>query len=105
MVSVAGAVGLAVIVGVHTVIAAILTRFFRVRLATRWGTVVYTAFFVPVILLISTLIVSGVFRLGPDLGGPGAALFVMIGVPVALGATIDYFWMPAPADVDVPDTR
>jgi len=32
------------------------------------------------------------------------ALFVMILVPLALGITIDYVWMPAPDEVDLPET-
>lgn len=103
MVSVLAAIGLGVIVGGHTLIAAILTRLFRVRLKTRWGAAFYTLLIVPAILLISTLVVSGVLGLGPDLGSPTAAVFVMVGVPLALGVTIDYFWMPAPEDVELPE--
>lgn len=104
MVSLLAIVGLGVLVAVHTVIAAVLTRFFRVRLKTRWGAAIYTVLFVPFVLFVSTLLVSGVFNLGPDLGSPSAALFVMVGVPFALGVSIDYFWMPAPSDVELPES-
>ena len=103
MVSALAIAGLAVLVGVHTLAAAILTRLLRVRLDTRLGVVVYTAFLVPLVLFISTLVLSGLFGLGPDLGSPSTALFIMIGVPFVLGVTIDYVWMPAPDEVDLPE--
>ena len=104
MVSALALAGLAVIVGLHTLVAALLTRFFRVRLETRWGSLLYTLVFVPLVLLVLTLVTSGLLSLGPDLGGAGPALFVMIGVPFALGVTIDYIWMPRPEDVRLPET-
>jgi len=104
MVSVLALAGLAVVVFVHALVAALLTRFFRVRLDTRWGAALYTALIVPLVLLVSTLLVSGLLNLGPNLGGAGAALFVMIGVPLVIGVTFDYLWMPRPEDVDLPET-
>ena len=104
MVSLLAVLGLVVLVGAHTALTALLTRFFRVRLATRWGAILYALTVIPFLLLVSTLLASGLFRLGPDLGDPVTALFVMIGVPVALGLTIDYVWMPPPDEVEVPET-
>lgn len=105
MVSVLALAGLGVIVAVHVGIVAVLTRLLRVRLATDWAPVVYIVVFGPVVLTVSTLVLSGVLGLGPDLGSPAAALFLLIGVPLALGLTIDYVWMPAPDEIDLPDTH
>lgn len=104
MVSVLAVMGLVIVVGIHTAVAALLTRFFRVRLTTRWGPILYALTVIPVILLTSTLVLSGLFNLGPDLGGPVTALFVMLLVPLALGLTIDYVWMPHPDEVDLPES-
>lgn len=104
MVTVLAIVGLVVAIGVHTAAAALLTRFFRVRLSTRWGPIVYALTLIPIVLLASTLVLSGLLKLGPNLGGPVIALFVMIVVPMALGLTIDYVWMPPPDEVELPDT-
>lgn len=104
MVSLLAVLGLAVVVAVHTVAAAVVTRLFRVRLETRWAPVVFTLVAVPILLFASTLVVSGVLGLGPDLGDPVTAVFVMIGAPLALGMAFDYLWMPAPDEVELPDT-
>jgi hypothetical protein len=103
MVSAVDALGLAVIVFGNSAVTALLTRFFRVRLDTQWGSAVYVALAVPLVLLVSTLLFGSV--LGPDLGSPGAVLGVTVVLPLAVGVSFDYFWMPAPDDVDVPDRR
>ena len=104
MVTVLALAGLAVVVGVHTVVAAVATRLFRVRLESRWGPLVYTAVLVPVLLVLSTMVLTGVLGVGPDLGDAGTVVFVLIVVPTVLGVTIDYVWMPAPDEVELPDT-
>ena len=104
MVSVLGLLGLAVIVAVHTAIAAVLTRLLRVRLSSQWGPIVYAVLLIPVVLVVSTLVLSGVLGLGSNLGSPQTALFLLVAVPLALGVTIDYVWMPAPDEVELPDT-
>ena len=104
MVSVLGLVGLAVIVVVHTAIAAVVTRLLRVRLESRWGPVVYAVLLIPVALVVSTLVLSGVLGLGSNVGDARTALFLLVAVPLALGVTIDYVWMPAPDEVELPDT-
>ncbi|WP_254766973.1 hypothetical protein [Salinilacihabitans rarus] len=104
MASLVSAVGLLVVVGLHTLFAAVATRFFRIRLETRWGAALYAAFVIPVVLLASTLLVSGPLRLGPDLGSPELAVVVTIVLPLVLGATVDVFWMPHPDEVDVAET-
>jgi hypothetical protein len=94
-------VGLLVVLGVNSAAAAVLTRFFRVRLDTRWGSVVYALTLVPLVLLVLTLVLGSV--LGPDLGSPAAVVGVTVLVPLAVGISFDYFWMPAPEEVDLPE--
>lgn len=103
MVSLLGAVGLLVLVGLNTVIAAVLTRLFRVRLETRWGGVLYTLVLTPVVLLLATLVI-GSLTFMPNLGSTNAVLGVAVFLPLTLGIAFDYVWMPAPEDVEVPDT-
>lgn len=103
MVSLAGVLVVGILVAVHTAIAAIATRLLRVRLASAWGPVVFSLLLVPVLLVASTLVVSGGLGLGADLGGPSVALFVLVAVPMGLGLAIDYLWMPAPDEVERPE--
>ncbi|MDQ2071186.1 hypothetical protein ACODNH_12975 [Haloarcula sp. NS06] len=102
MVSVAGIIGLLVIVLVNSAVTALMTRFFRVRLHTRWGSIVYSLLLCPVVMVVLVLVLSGVFRLGANLGSTTAVMLVTVLIPLAIGVTFDYFWMPAPDEVDVP---
>ncbi len=102
MVSVADVVGLLVILGVNTLVAALATRFFRVRLSTRWGPLVYTLVLTPVALVLLTMALGGL-GLGPRLGSRATVVGVTVVAPLAVGVTFDYFWQPAPEDVDLPD--
>lgn len=103
MVTVLDAVGLAVILLVNTALVALLTRFFRVRLHTTWGSALYSVVIPPVVLVVSTLFFSGVLKLGPDLGSAAAVVAVTILLPLAVGLSFDYFWMPAPGEVELPE--
>lgn len=105
MVSAADAIGLAAVLLVNTATAALLTRFFRVRLDTFWGSAIYVAVLGSFALLVTTLVLSGVLRLGPNLGSPAAVVMLIIVLPLSLGATFDYFWMPAPGEVELPDRQ
>jgi hypothetical protein len=105
MVSVADIVGLLVILGVNSSAAALMTRFFRVRLKTTWGSAIYTVLLTPFVLLISTLIFGGFLGLGPDLGGEMTLIGLVIVLPATLGVAFDYFWMPSPEEVDVPQRQ
>ena len=105
MVSAADAIGLVVILLVNSAVAALLTRFFRVRLDTAWGSAVYVAFIGPVVLLGLTLILSGVLSLGGDVGSPAAVLLLTVALPLSLGVSFDYFWMPAPDEIELPEKR
>lgn len=103
MVSAVDAVELVFLIVVHSAIAALMTRFFRVRLSTRWGGFLYAGILVPFALLLSTLFFSGVLPLGPNLGSGGAVVTLIILLPTVAGITFDYFWMPSPDEVDMPE--
>ena len=102
MVSAFEAVGLLVLLGLNTFLAAVCTRMFRVRLETRWGGVLYTLLLTPVVLVVVTLLLGQ--ALGPDLGSAATVFGVTVLVPLTLGIAFDYFWMPSPDEVEVPDT-
>ncbi|MFQ3318902.1 MAG: hypothetical protein ACI8UR_001562 [Natronomonas sp.] len=102
MVSPFEAAGLLVLVGLNTLIAAVLTRAFRVRLNTRWGGALYTLLLTPVVLTVVTLVLGQ--ALGPNLGAPATVVGLTVLLPLTLGIAFDYFWMPSPEEVDVPDT-
>jgi hypothetical protein len=103
MVTVLDAFGLAVILLVNTAVVALLTRFLRVRLHTRWGSALYALFLSPVVLFVLTLFLSGVLKLGPDLGSTAAVVALVIFLPMGTGLAFDYFWMPTPEEVDLPE--
>jgi hypothetical protein len=102
MVSVVSVVGLLIIVGINAGVAALMTRFFRVRLDTDWGPVVFAILIEPVVLTLLVLILSGIVGLGGNLGSAGLAFGLTVILPMTLGVAFDYFWMPAPDDVDLP---
>jgi hypothetical protein len=102
MVSVVDAVGLLVILGVNSAAAALMTRFFRVRLDTRWGPVVFALVIEPVVLVVFVLVLSGLLGLGGNLGSAALVFGLTVVLPMAIGIAFDYFWMPAPEDVDLP---
>ena len=106
MVSVINLVLLGVVLVVHTLIAAVMTRFFRIRLKTQWGSVVYALLLIPFVLLVTTLVFFGLLGIdgGLTLGTP-ALLGLAIGMPLALGFTIDVLYIPSPEEYDLPDTR
>ena len=105
MASVVELVLFGVVLIVQTLLAAVATRFFRIRMKTSWGWVVYTALLTPLLLFVVTLVTTGALGIGPDLGGPGVALAVTVGVPLALGFTIDLLYVPPPEEYDLPDTK
>ena len=102
MVSVIDAVGLVGLLTANTALAAVFTRLFRVRLSTQWGGLLYSLFLTPLVLLVVTLLVGQ--AIGPDLGDGATVLGVTVVVPATLGIAVDYFWMPSPEEVEVPDT-
>ncbi|MDS0299800.1 hypothetical protein NDI76_13710 [Halogeometricum sp. S1BR25-6] len=104
MVSVLNLVLFGVVLAGHTLLAAVMTRFFRIRLNTQWGYVVYSLTLIPVALFVTTLVFTGVLGIGPNLGSPVAALAVMVGMPLALGFTVDTLYVPPPEEYDLPET-
>jgi hypothetical protein len=104
MVAVLDLAGLLVIVLVNSAVTALMTRFFRVRLDTRWGSMLYSLLLCPVVLVVLVLFFSGVLGFGVNLGSSATVVTVTILLPLALGLTFDYVWMPAPDDVELPET-
>jgi ABC-type molybdate transport system permease subunit len=94
---------MAVVFAGNTFIAAVMTRFFRLQLETRWGAVVYTGLLVPVALVVTTIVAFSV-GVGVDLGSAAAVLGLMIGLPMGLGVTIDVLYIPAPDEYELPET-
>jgi hypothetical protein len=96
MVSVIGVVGTLTIVGLHTIVAGIMMRFLRLRLATTWGQLLFAVVFIPLVLLVGTLVLSGGLGLGVDLGSPVLAVGVTVLLPLLLGVTVEYLYMEPP---------
>ncbi|GAB7095617.1 hypothetical protein JCM30237_27710 [Halolamina litorea] len=94
---------LALVAG-HTLVAAVLTRYFRIALDSRGGVAVFTVTGIPIVLIASTYVFSGVFGLGPELGNPALVLALLVAVPVGLGALIDVLYVPPPDEVELPET-
>ena len=104
MVSVVGLLVFGAVLVVHTLIAAVLTRFFRLRLKTQWGYVVYSFLVIPVVLLATSLVFFGVLGIDGGLNlRPPAFLGIAVGLPLALGFTIDTLYVPAPEEYDLPE--
>ena len=101
MVSAVAIAGLVVIVLVNSAVTALLTRFFRVRLHTRWGGLLYSLLLCPLALLLLGVVLS--VPIGPFIDlGTITFLGLVVVVPLALGMTFDYVWMPSPDDVELP---
>lgn len=103
MASIGAVLGLLFVVAVHTVIAAVVTRFFRIRMETVWGSAVYAVAFVPTLLVASTLVLTGALGLGGAVGGKTTAVILVIAIPLTLGYAIDLLWMPDPETVELPE--
>lgn len=104
MVSVVTAAGVGIIVLVHTAIAAVGARYFRITLKTRWGSVLYTAVLIPLVYVVTTLAL-GVLGLGAGaFEDTGQLIVVTWAFPFFLGWSIDLFWIPAPEELeDLPE--
>jgi len=101
MVSAVGLAGLLVIVLVNSAVAALMTRFFRVRLHSRWGGLVYSILLCPLVLLVLGVLLS--VPVGPFITLDRMAfLLVVVFVPLTVGMVFDYVWMPSPDDVELP---
>jgi hypothetical protein len=96
--------GFLLIIVVNTVIAAVAIRFFRLRLSTLWGAIVYTAVFIPLIYVATTILLSGFVGFGGNgVRDRGTALILVWVVPFSLAVSLDIFWLPSPDEIDLPD--
>ena len=95
------------LVAFHTFLAGVATRFFRLRLSTSWGAVVYTLILTPALLLVSTLVFTGALGVGTGIvvGSSTILLALLIALPLALGVAIDYLYLTPPEEYELPDTR
>ncbi|MFP4589852.1 MAG: hypothetical protein ACLFM8_00110 [Halobacteriales archaeon] len=101
MVSVGALAGLLLLLAANTVLAGVATRFARLWAVSRVGTLTAVVVAVPLALIASTLLLSGVLGLGVDVGDPTLAWLLAIAFPGALGVTIDYLWVASPEEVEV----
>jgi hypothetical protein len=86
----------------NSAVTALMTRFFRVRLNTRWGGFLYSVLLCPFAMFVVFMVFS-ILGFGAGLGlSSGVAIGLTILVPLALGMTFDYIWMPSPDDVELP---
>lgn len=92
------------IVAVHALLSAVMTRYFRIALDTVWGTGLFVVAGIPLVLLATTFILSGVFGLGPALGSPLLVFIVLIAAPMTLGVLVDLLYVPPPEEYDLPET-
>jgi hypothetical protein len=104
MVSAATAIGFLLIMVVNTVLAAVSIRFFRLRLSTQWGAVLYTLVFVPLLYVATTILLSGFVGFGGS-GAPNrtTALVLVWVIPFSLAVSLELFWMPPPDEVELPE--
>lgn len=104
MATVLSIAGLLAIVGVHSLLAAVMTRYFRIALDSDWGTALFVVAGIPLVLLGTTLLASGVLGLGPSLGSPLLVFVVLIVVPLSLGVLVDVLYIPPPDEYELPET-
>jgi hypothetical protein len=104
MVSAVTAAGVGIIVLVHTAIAAVGARFFRITLKTRWGSIVYTAILIPLVYVVTTLVLGAIGLGAGAFSDTGQLIVVTWAFPFFLGWSIDLFWIPPPEELeDVPE--
>jgi hypothetical protein len=96
------AVGLLIAVAVHTAIAIVGIRFLRVRLATRWGPIIYALFLLPLVFVPTTVVFGAVLGTGDVTLDTQTLVSLLFVVPIGLGFAVDFFWLPAPEVVEVP---
>ncbi|MFW6448229.1 MAG: hypothetical protein ACOC0X_01675 [Halobacteriota archaeon] len=92
--------GLVLLLAVNAVLAGIATRFARLWAVSRVETAAAILVVVPLVLVVSTMLLSGVLGLGVNVRDPTLAWLVAIAFPAALGVTIDYLWVASPEEVE-----
>jgi len=102
MVSLAVALGTTVLVLVNAAVAAVLSRYFRLALETRWGAYLFTVCFVPVTYVATTIVLGGVLGLadGAFAGAKGWFFTVCWAFPFFLGLSLHLFWLPPVSAVE-----
>lgn len=90
-----------VVLAAHTLLAAVLARFFRIRLNTQWGWVLYTLLITPVVLTVTTVLAGLVIP--PLFDSVPLLLAIFVGLPLSLGFTIDLLYVPPPEEYDLPE--
>lgn len=90
--------GTAVVFVLNTFVVAVLFRYFRLQLRTRWGVGVMTLLVLPVALFATTAILTGILGLGGDVGGRDTVLFVAFLSPSVIGIAIDLFLRQSPRE-------
>jgi hypothetical protein len=101
MVTLIDVAGLAVMVLVNSTLAALATRFLRVRMTTSWGGMIYALLLIPLGLILLIPVYSGLLGSTVQFGATTTLLVVAVGIPLTLGLTFDYIWMPSPEDVEL----
>ncbi len=98
---------LGIVVGIHTLLAAVLTRFFRIRLETQWGSAVYSVLLIPIVLVVGTLFFAGALGIGGGitLQSHVLVLAALVGLPMALGITIELLYMTPPEEYELPQSE
>lgn len=96
---------LGAVVGIHTLLAAVLTRFFRIRLETQWGSAIYALVLIPVVLVAGTLFFTGVLGIGGGITLQSRVLILaaLVGLPMVLGVTIDVLYVTPPDEYELPE--
>jgi hypothetical protein len=90
-------VGIFVLATLNAALTAVAIRFYRLRLSTRWATVLYVVVTIPVLYAVTTMIALGALGVGTGVTlQPDALYFLVWGLPLAVGASIEMFWMLPP---------
>lgn len=100
MVSPGEIAGVVLLLAINTVLAAISTRFARLVALTRLGTIIAILAVVTLVLTASTMLLSGVFHMGINVHDRMIAVLLAIGLPMAIGVTIDFLWVASPEAVE-----
>lgn len=87
----------------NTGLAVIGVRFLRVRLATRWAPVIYALIFLPILFIPPSLAVAAIIGTADVVVDPQTLVGVFFVFPLGVGFAIDFFWLPPPTAIEVPE--
>ncbi|MFB6138275.1 MAG: hypothetical protein ABEJ42_08080 [Halobacteriaceae archaeon] len=96
--------GVLALIAANAAVAAVATRFYRMRFATRWALVAYTAVTLPIVYVVTTIVVLGAVGAGTDVTLP-RDLILTYGwaLPAVLGVAFEVFWMAPPDEAGTAD--